>query len=52
MWRYFWDTDRNYKLHWPSFCTERKDAVNQNIDEAEPFTGPAARAAVVTLDFF
>lgn len=40
------------------FCTlirdhsERKDAVNQNIDESEPLTGPVARAAVVTLDFF
>lgn len=47
--RYFWDTDRNYKPHCPSFCS---DAVNQNIDETEPFAGPVARAAVVTLNFF
>lgn len=55
---YFWDTGINYKPHCPSFCTsisdssERKDALNQNIDQTESFTGPVARAAVVTLDFF
>lgn len=56
--RYFWDTDRHSKPHWPSFCaskrdeSERKDAVNQNKDEPQPFTGPLATASVVTLGFF